>query len=295
LSLRFSKRLLKIIAIAVIVVIIALARAQIMGISKRLLSNFPVLGWVEAGAELLVAMGCTSELILLFLKEPDEHDKELRRIRRNWERVWMAMVAVGVATSIPCLMISSRESAKLNDQASSNNVQVAILTATNLSLRSKVVVLETQNRDLESATFTLDVTNREASVARLKPFGGTTVIMAIPMQGLDSYPMFEGIQLLSDAGWKLSTSNTPPNLSVFGWEIGISAPTANSDPKQINRIRKAAIALTEELYNNGGAVYLETNQQAHPEDIWLIFGGTRDPRIERLRRRWWETNSDRPQ
>src|SRR5437867_651882 len=95
-------------ALAVIIVMAALARTQLVIISKLLLSYFPVLGWIEIAATLLVALGCCGELWLLFSKEPDEQDRELHRIRRWWERMFMMMVAVGVTVEVPCLMISLR-------------------------------------------------------------------------------------------------------------------------------------------------------------------------------------------
>lgn len=56
LSLRISKRLFAIAAIMAIAVIIAITRAQIIGASKGLLSYFPVLGWVEMGAESILTV-----------------------------------------------------------------------------------------------------------------------------------------------------------------------------------------------------------------------------------------------
>ena len=88
-----------------------------MGMSKTFVSYFPVLGWFEIGASLLVAIGCAGELWMLFSNEPAEHDVEGKRIHRNRERIFMLMVALGVTIEVPCLMMGLRESAGLNKEA----------------------------------------------------------------------------------------------------------------------------------------------------------------------------------
>lgn len=102
---------------AVIIAIAAVAMPQIIIKSKRLLLYFPVLGWIEILSEFVVAVGCLGELILMFFSEPEEHNLEAKKIRINWERFWMVLVALGVAAGVPCLIIGLRESAEMNENA----------------------------------------------------------------------------------------------------------------------------------------------------------------------------------